>query len=244
VWRLGLAVAALSVLAGCGDAARSADPSPTATATPPAAVATCGLAGGSWQSLAGTPVDAAALGRGPAVVFANDSGNDPCGWIPLAERLAAHGHRAAVFTYSDTSSVNEKYAVNEALAVARAAAGGQPYALVGASLGGRVVIEAAARRPPGLAAIVSLSGERTVEDYRDILRDARRVRTPTLYIGAREDPLTDGARQQRELHAAMRGRPNRLFQQPGAAHGVDLIQGGTDTPPAQRLTAFVTQELR
>lgn len=78
--------------------------------------------------------------------------------------------------------------------------------LVGASLGGRLVIEAAASAPAGLAGIVSLSGERTVEDHPDILPAARRVRVPALYVGAREDPLTDGVRQQLHLHAAMGGQ--------------------------------------
>ena len=41
--------------------------------------------------------------------------------------------------------------------------------LVGASLGGRIVFEAAARAPEGPAGIVSLSGERRIDDYRDIL---------------------------------------------------------------------------
>jgi pimeloyl-ACP methyl ester carboxylesterase len=238
-----LALAALSALAGCGGEKAPAARTPAPTATPAAAVAGCGSASRGWRTLAGTPVDAAVLGTGPAVVFANDSGNDPCDWLPLAERLAGRGHRVAVFDYSDTSAINEPYAVDETLAVAKGAASGGRYALVGASLGGRIAIEAAGRRPAGLAAIVSLSGERTVQDYRDILRDARRVRTPTLYVGAREDPLTDGARQQRELHAAMRGRPNELVQLAGAAHGTTLIDGGAGMRVADRVAAFVTEQL-
>lgn len=252
--RLGLAVAALAALAGCGGTSHAPSATPTATATetatatatpgPPAAIANCGIEASGWKAVGGVKVEAAAKGSGPAVIFANDSGNDPCDFAPLAESLAKHGHRVALFAYSDTSSSGERAALAETLALAKAVAGGKPYALVGASLGGRIVIEAAARHPAGLAAIVSLSGERTVQDYRDILADARRVSAPTLYLGSRQDPLTDGVRQQRELHAAMHGRPNLLVQQPGAAHGVELIIGGTGTPPAKRIAAFVRKELR
>jgi pimeloyl-ACP methyl ester carboxylesterase len=158
------------------------------------------------------------------VVFANDSGNSVCDWIPLARQLASSGHRVAVFTYSDTSAAGEPSALRATLAVAAAAAAtGGRYALVGASLGGRIVIEAAAKHPPGLTAIVSLSGEATVYDYPDILPDARRVTTPALYIGARDDSLTDGVHQQLALHQAMRGNPNELIQVDGVAHSTELV---------------------
>jgi dienelactone hydrolase len=126
----------------------------------------------------------------------------------------------AVFTYFDFS---ESQSMTDMLAVARAVGGGGRYALVGASLGGRLVIEAAARPPAGLAAIVSLSGERMIDSYPDILPQARQVWAPTLYVGAREDPLTDGSRQQRELHQAMRGNPNEIIQLDGIEHGTDLL---------------------
>jgi hypothetical protein len=88
------------------------------------------------------------------------------------------------------------------------------------------------------SAIVSLSRERTVEDYRDILRDAKRVRTAALYLGAREDSLTDGTRQQRQLHAAMGGE---LLQVDGFGHGTELLES-----PAviTRVLDFIGHELR
>ena len=151
----------------------------------------------------------------------------------------------AVFEYSDTTAAGERRALQETLSVAAVARAGGRFALVGASLGGRIVIEAAARRPAGLAAIVSLSGERTVQNYRDILPDARRVRTPALYIGARDDALTDGARQQRELHNAMRGHPNEILQQRGFDHGTELIDTAPDANTnAVRVNDFITRQIR
>jgi len=52
-----------------------------------------------------------------------------------------------IFAYRSTAADNEPEAVRDALAVADRARSGNHYASIGASLGGRVVIEAAATRP-------------------------------------------------------------------------------------------------
>jgi hypothetical protein len=107
------------------------------------------------------------------------------------------------------------------------------------------VIEAAATRPSGLAGIVSLAGERTIENYRDILPDARKVISPALYVGAKEDFAAEGEWQQRQLHDAMRRKPNLLLQRDGRAHGMDLIKpDGPDGKAVNpRILDFVKQEL-
>jgi pimeloyl-ACP methyl ester carboxylesterase len=246
-WSAVALIASGLVVGGCGGHAPSGSGRSTASSVAvPEPVNSCAGSAGQWRSLGNAPVSAATLGTGPAIVFANDSGNSVCDWLPLAQRLASSGHRVAVFSYADASASAEAQAVRDTLAVAVAVAGpGRPFALVGASLGGRIVIEAAAKHPAGLAVIVSLSGEVQVEDYRSILADARRVRTPALYVGARDDGLTDGVRQQLALHNAMHGRPNELLQRPGTAHGTQLINGAPadakDT--VARLTAFLAQQL-
>jgi pimeloyl-ACP methyl ester carboxylesterase len=171
---------------------------------------------------AGAHVAAAALGRGPAVVFLNDSTDDTCSWLPLAQALAGAVRTAAVFRYPATTAAGEADATRVALAVARKAGGGR-FVLVGASLGGRIVFEAAASAPHGLAGIVSLSGERQIDAYRDILPDVRRVRVPVLYAGAREDSLTAGTRQPAQLRAALPSRDVRFVLVPGFAHGTELL---------------------
>ena len=187
-------------------------------------------------------VDAAEIGSGPAVVFANDSGNSACAWLPLARTIAGQGLRAVVFTYADYS---EAQSTKDMIAVARAAAGGHGYALVGASLGGRMVIENAAGQPAGLAAIVSLSGERVVDTFPDILPQARKVRIPALYVGARSDPFTDGSQQQLQLHRAMRGRPNVIIQVAGTRRGTDLLDVAAPdhTSIGDHIVAFVRAQL-
>jgi len=150
-----------------------------------------------------------------------------------------------IFAYRSTAADNEPEAVRDAVAVADRARSGNHYALIGASLGGRVVIEAAATRPSGLAGIVSLSGERTIQNYRDILPDARKVTSPALYVGAKDDFATQGEQQQRQLHEAMRGKPNILLQRDGLAHGMDLINpdGPDEKAVNPRILDFVEQQL-
>jgi hypothetical protein len=201
------------LLAACTSAAPAPAPSPPPS---PGALDACAGAQG-WTAVAGATVPAAQIGAGPVVVFANDSGNQPCDWLPLGRRFAAAGMRAVVFRYDDMSEAQE---TTDLLGLA----GTGPYALIGASAGGRLVIEAAARHPAGLAAIVSLSGERLIDPgYPDILPQAEQVTTPCLYVGTTLDYYTDGTKQSTELHNAMHGRPNELVELPGVAHGVDLL---------------------
>ena len=195
-----------------------------------------------WSTLPGVDVEAAVRGEGPLVVLANESGNQVCAWAGLADRLVADNYRVAVFQYADETAAGEEQAVEDTLAIAEAAAGNGDYALVGASLGGRIVIEAAAQHPEGLAAIVSLSGVRAVQDYVDILPDARLVTTPALYLGSVDDSITDGARQPRQLSRAMHGTPNELVLVPGSAHGDSLVEPAS-SPTADTVVEFLHEEL-
>lgn len=221
-----LSLVILGVVACSTGHGTTADSSPSSV---PDVVSGCGKPGSGWHAVSHVLVSAAQKGSGPAVVFANDSGNSACDWVFLADRFAAAGYRAVLFTYTDTSADGEAAALSDLLDLAATARSGRRFALIGASLGGRLAIEAAATHPEALAAIVSLSGERTVENYRDILPDARRVTTPVLYVGARDDPLTEGARQQSQLHAAMTADPNEIIQLSGAEHGTELLNATTST---------------
>ena len=210
-------------------------------------VDSCFEAGSGWRPLDvradGRRVRAAAIGRGPAVVFLNQSRNDPCVWMGLARRLARRGRSAAVFAYASAEAAHEREAAQEALAVAQAATN-RRFVLIGGSLGGRVVFKVAAGGPRGLEGIVSLSGERRVLNYRDILPDVRRVTAPVLYVGSREDPLTDGTRQPRQVRAALRSRQARFMLVPGFAHGIELLEGPAGRRVTQAIEQFVGRRLR
>jgi dienelactone hydrolase len=195
-----------------------------------------------WRSLRVGHIHAAELGTGPAVVFGNDSGNSACDWLPLAGDLAAHRFRAVIFDYDDFS---EAHSARDMIALGRAAGGAHRYALVGASLGGRLVIEGAARDPAGLAAIVSLSGERMLPSYPDILPQARKVNVATLYVGTTADSYTDGVIQQQQLHRAIQGQPNDLIQLVGVAHGTETLDltAADGVSIRAHIRAFLTAQL-
>ena len=247
------ALAAFALVAGaCGGGSSSgsststtAQSRPAAAAPAPDVISTCAGASPRWRTLDVASLSAAALGEGrDGVVFLNETGNDSCPWVALAQAIAAHGARVALFEYRSVDASHEAGAVRDALAVAAAVTkpGGRS-ALVGASLGGRVVFEAAARQPGRIGAIVSLSGERTVLDYHDILPAARRVRAPLLYIGSEQDGLTDGARQPRQLHRAVRSRVNESVLVSGSQHGTDLLSGEEGRRLSARIERFVTTQL-
>lgn len=245
-------VAALAGSAGCGGGAPSAQKQlETPEAAPSVGPVDVLLAGCETDVTRWTPVSANGLaaaesGAGTTtVVFVNDSNNSVCGWMTLADALVRDHRRVAVFAYDAADPDDEAQAVRDSQAVADASRGGGRYALVGASVGARAVIVAAAAHPPGLATIVALSAERSVDGYPDLLPSAREVSTPALYVGAADDVYTQGARQQRQLHEAMRGHPNLLLQRAGSAHGSELLDldGPDGRAVQQRVRTFLDEQL-
>jgi pimeloyl-ACP methyl ester carboxylesterase len=225
-------LAAALVLVGCGrdgDRDDQGEPTPTTTASLPPPLDLCpgSIQGVRGFSVAadGGHVQAAMFGSGATtVVFANDSGNNPCEWLDFAPRLVAGGARVVLFKYADFAIADPARQVAAVAARARRD-GGQRIALVGASLGGRAVVTAAARQPALGQVVVSLSGERTIQgDPHDLLADARRLRTPVLWVGSREDFYTRQGRDTRELYQAT-PKTGQLLLVDGNLHGVDLLQG-------------------
>ena len=240
-----LLVAAVAVSTACLDSCAGSAPDATEAATRSLFQLCSGPGLDGWTRVRGAPGNAVAKGAGPVVVLANDLTNAVCGWIPLATQLVRRGYRVVLFQYADTTPEGENHSVSRTIAVADESTAGASYALVGANFGGRIVIEAAARRPDGLRAIVSVSGEVEDNAWHDILPEARRVTTPALYVGARGDMWTEGTRQQRMLHRAMHGSPNRLLQYPGTANGLDLLDPASAVGRRAQaaVIGFVTHQL-
>ena len=158
------------------------------------------------------------------VVFANESGNIACGWLPYARDLARHGVRALLFDYALAEREDEVLAAAERLRKQ----GARRVVIVGASIGGRAVVTAGAKARRGqIDAVVSLSGERVLGGQRDIIVDARRLRVPTLWVSSTGDGYTNFAAQTRQLYRAARGhaQPDRLLVVGGDDHGWDLLKG-------------------
>jgi dienelactone hydrolase len=188
----------------------------------------------------GEQLPAVVLGTGGAtgVVFANQSGSIACGWLPYARDVARGGVRSLVFDYGTAEREDE------VLAAARwlRAQGARRVVLVGASIGGRAVVTAAARaRPREIDAVVSLSGERVLGAQRDIIVDARRLGQPALWVSSLNDGYTNFAAETRQLYRAARGhaRPDRLLVVGGDDHGIDLLTGSQARRVVPAVTGFI-----
>jgi hypothetical protein len=242
--RSGVIVLVLLVV-GCGGG--GGQTTATHTTTPrPAAFDDCLRPGPAVQMVKvpapGEQLPAVVLGSGGStgVVFANQSASIACGWLPYARNVARGGVRSLVFDYGTAQRENE------VLAAARwlRAHGARRVVLVGASIGGRAVVTAAARAHRGVVdAVVSLSGERILGAQRDIAIDARRLTTPTLWVSSLNDGYTNFAEETRQLYRAAKGhaRPDRLLVVGGDDHGIDLLTGSQAKRVVPAVTSFIRQ---
>ena len=235
-----------ALVAGCGGGGAGTRSATTATTPRAAAGFDDCLHAGPGVALVAVPapgerLPAVVLGRGGStgVVFANQSASSACGWLPYARAVARDGVRSVVFDYAAASREDEVLAAGRWLR----SHGARRVVLVGASIGGRAVVTAAARGGPRqVDGVVSLSGERILGAQRDLLADARRLRVPTLWVSSENDAYTNFATETRQLYRGARGhaRPDRLLVVGGADHGIDLLTG----PQARRVTPAVTRFIR
>jgi dienelactone hydrolase len=241
--RSGVIVLVLLVV-GCGGGSTTA----TTTHAPrrqPAAFDDCLRPGPAVQMVKvptpGEQLPAVVLGsRGTiGVVFANQSGSIACGWLPYARDVARGGVRSLVFDYGTAQREDEVIAAARWLR----AHGARRVVLVGASIGGRAVVTAAARDHREVDAVVSLSGERILGAQRDIIVDARRLAMPTLWVSSLNDGYTNFAAETRQLYRAAKGhaRPDRLLVVGGDDHGIDLLTGSQARRVVPAVTSFIRQ---
>ena len=243
---LGLATA---IVAGCGGGGSGSTQSTATQATATTARSTgfdnCLRPGPDVRVLKvpapGEQLPVVELGSGgtTGVVFANQSASIACGWLPYARNVARSGVRSVVFDYGTASREGE------VLAIARwlHEHGVRRVVVVGASIGGRAVVTAAARARPGeVAAVVSLSGERILGAQRDLIVDARRLKVPALWVSSLNDGYTNFGIETRQLYRAAKGRarPDQLLMVGGDDHGIDLLTG----PQAKRVVPAVTRFIR
>jgi dienelactone hydrolase len=239
-----VALAALLV-AGCGGGGSTTSGArPTTSAKAPAAFDDCLRPGPAVRMVAvsapGEHLPAVVLGRRGSigVVFANQSASVACGWRPYARDVARGGVRSLVFDYDAASREEEVLASADWLR----AHGARRVVLVGASIGGRAVVTAAAGARPGrVDGVVSLSGERILGAQRDLMVDARRLRVPALWVSSANDGYTNFASETRQLYRGARGhaRPDRLLVVGGDDHGIDLLTGSQAGRVAPAVTAFI-----
>ena len=175
----------------------------------------------------------AVLGTGSrGVLLSNQSDQDLCAWLPLARTLARSGFRVGLYDYSGSRPAAD--ALGAAAELRRL--GAARVALVGASEGAKVSIVTAGE--VGAAAVVSLSSERTLTGYGDVLPAARLLKAPVLYLYAKDDPWSESDTP--ALFRATRELTKRLVALPGAAHGTALLRHAGVT---SRIVTFLRAHL-
>jgi hypothetical protein len=173
-------------------------------------------------------------GGSVGVVLANQSDNTVCQWIPFPAYLAAHGMRVLAFNYGHGDASAEVQAAARFLR----AQGVSHIVLIGASIGGAIVIDAGVHLPTTPAAVVSLSAVPEATTY-PFPADARRLKSATFQIGATEDQLTQFGKDTRTLFHASPSPAKRLMLISGAAHGVDFVNAGAGNRVRGAILAFI-----
>ena len=223
------------LLAGCGSATTHAPPAA------PAKFDGCVPLTGGTRVVALHPRGEPALkgvlvGRGTTTfVLSDESDENLCSWLPFVRTLSAHGYSALLYDYLDPGMLTADAYAGASAARAHGATG---VVLMGASVGARASIKAAALRPPGAVAVISLSAERSVRsDPADLLLAAPRVTTPTLLIGARDDPFVNGATP--KLLQALASHRRRALIVAGIDHGTELLTDSFAQRVRTAILAFV-----
>ena len=173
-------------------------------------------------------------GSTDGVVLAHGAAFDKESWRPLAETLAAEGHRVLALDFrghgrSRAGSAQDGLAEDLLAAVGwlRHAGLGR-VAIVGASLGGRAAAEAAAAAPPGeIDRVVLLSPA--------AIPEPEQVRGATLLVASAEEP---GVAQMKAAYARTPG-PRRIVLLPGSAHAQHIFE----TDQAAALTTAIVDFL-
>lgn len=170
------------------------------------------------------------------VVLAHQSMGDSCQMLPLARALASAGFHALAFDFHGTESSALANTdgilagdVLSALGFCRSL-DARSVSLVGASMGGYAVLNAALLARPPVSAVVSLSAPAQWDDPRGRTLDLAPLHTPTQLWAARYDTsFADAAR------TLARSQPDaQLVIEPGYGHGVELVPAGI-----RRIVAFL-----
>jgi pimeloyl-ACP methyl ester carboxylesterase len=194
----------------------------------------------------GPAIQADVYGAGPrAVVLLHGGRFDRSSWKPQADRLVQRGFRVVAI---DFRSAAEKRAGRDgacgydavclgksALAAVRYLrdTGATSVALVGASLGGGAAAQAAIDAAPGTIDRVVLLAHMTIDH-------PERLKTPALFIVARDDANASGPRLPgiREQYEKAQG-PKELVVLDGAAHAQFLFESPQGEAAMQAILRFL-----
>jgi alpha/beta superfamily hydrolase len=186
--------------------------------------------------VAGDQLDGVLLGGGPVgVVLAHERGRNLCDWLPYAHHLARMGFTAMAFDF-------KTYAAGLVESVEAAAGelrrrGVNAVVLIGASMGGTAVLDAA-RRVPGVLGVVSISGPASFGDA-NAAKGVKALDAPVLFIVAHDDSEFVG--DARSLYADARSADKALDVLPGFAHGTGFFAAPLSGQAVRLTDRFVTE---
>jgi dienelactone hydrolase len=165
---------------------------------------------------------AASSGTGPGpvgIVIDHQSQQTLCDSMPWADTFAAEGYLAVAPSLDDGSQVTE---TEGAIAYLRAH-GATRIVLLGASMGGTTVLQAAAETQPPVQAVISVSGPETYYPA-DAMAAAPKLTVPVFYSAGGDD--TEFAAAEQDLYAATAEKDKVLDILKGnPSHGFDLLGG-------------------
>lgn len=237
-----LALALLTVLAGCGtstsgSSAPSASPSVTPSVTAVTFAAADGVTAIGKLHGAGTT----------AVVLSNMGDNDPSAWEGFAPNLTARGYTVLTFEYRypartpSFTAAMARGAVDDlrgAIAFVRAR-GADRVVLIGASLGGMATAKVAGSESVNAAVIIAAPADLPEFGLRVQEAELRQMTGPSLFIASVDDPTVPVAETRRLFDAAPEPKQWRTFA--SAAHGTLLLRTSVADEFRGLLVEFVTR---
>jgi pimeloyl-ACP methyl ester carboxylesterase len=172
----------------------------------------------------GTPeLTVALVGTGTRfVILSNQSDEDLCSWLPLAQRLVARGLRAVLYDYVTSPRAD----LGRAIRYVRSH-GATGVSLIGASQGAKTsIIEGATVAPP-VQAVASMSAEDALQGVA-VAPYAAMLRVPTLFVTAAQDGYGSTAAT-KGFYRTSPARMKRIVVVPGTAHGTALLTSASVT---------------
>jgi pimeloyl-ACP methyl ester carboxylesterase len=162
------------------------------------------------------------------IALAHQSDGNLCPWVPYAQHLAKLGYRVLVFDFrnaGDSQTRNYPANIRYGGDVAGAAAelrrlGATKVFLVGASLGGSAVLQAAANVRPPVTGVISVSG---AADLSNAIASVGGLKVPVLYLAGSGD--TDFAHDAHRLYNATREQQKSIRVLKDFRHGTALVAG-------------------
>ncbi|MGW6129136.1 alpha/beta hydrolase [Cellulomonas sp. NPDC055163] len=174
------------------------------------------------------PVVVVTLGEGTnGLVFAPQSGDTYCEWVPTLEAYAAQGYTVTSFAWSGHPVASLESTVEVLLAE-----GVDAYALVGSSVGAAMSAALADDLDPAPAGVLALSPA-AVSDAGSAASADSTYTGPLLVIGSAADNATAARR------VARSDDPTTYLEVPGGAHGLAILATGSGPMVEERMSAFL-----